>query len=384
MAALAGVALLYWFPVRRWCLHWGATEAEVAQPMSGDVVVPNPNYETTLALTINAPPAAVWPWLLQLGYQRGGLYSYDWLDRLFGFLDRPSANRILPEFQNLNAGDVIPIGRGGGFPVKTVEPLRSLLLAGSSGGTDWMWQLTLAPIDDAATRLISRNRGRLPRTLASVLFMAALEPAAFLMTRRMLIGIKSRAEKADPLLDRFMPAYDVDEHHSIRINAEPEVVLATAARMDLGQSPLIRAIFKMRAWVMGSRQAPLSPKNGLVEDMKRIGWGVLAEVPGHELVMGAVTQPWKADVVFRPLPPDQFASFSAPGFVKIAWTLRADPAVGRQSIFRTETRVWPTDAVARSKFRRYWAFVAPGIIAIRWLLLSPLKTEAERRTPQPS
>jgi hypothetical protein len=122
----------------------------------------------------------------------------------------------------------------------------------------------------------------------------------------------------------------------------------------------------------------------LVEDMKKIGWGVLAEVPGREVVMGAVTEPWEADVVFRPLPPDEFASFRTPGSVKIAWTLRADPAVAHQSIFRTETRVWPTDSVARRKFRRYWTLVAPGIIAIRWLLLAPLKAEAERRSLPPS
>src|SRR6188474_3507164 len=104
ISALAGLGLLCWFPVRRRFLRWGATKAEVEQPMSGDVEVPNPTYETTLAVTIDAAPAAVWPWLLQLGYGRGGLYSYDWLDRLFGFLDAPSANRILPEFQTLNAG----------------------------------------------------------------------------------------------------------------------------------------------------------------------------------------------------------------------------------------------------------------------------------------
>jgi len=379
ITALAGLGLLYWFPVRRWFLHWGATQLEAEQPLSGDVKVPNPTYETTLAITINAPPVAVWPWLLQLGYRRGGLYSYDWLDRLFGFLDAPSANRILPECQTLEAGDVIPIGLGGGFPVSAVDPFRSIVLAGASGETSWMWQLALVPIENGSTRLISRNRGRMSRTLMSTLFMAALEPAGFLMTRRMLIGIKHRVEKADPLLDRFLPAYDVAERHSIRIAADPETVLAAAAKMDLLRSPLIRAIFSARAWFMRSRGTPTSSAHGLVEDMKKIGWGVLAEVPGREVVMGAVTQPWKADVVFRPLPPDEFASFSAPGFVKIAWTLRADPATAHESIFRTETRAWPTDAVARRKFRRYWALASPGIIAIRWLLLSPLKVEAERR-----
>jgi hypothetical protein len=112
-----------------------------------------------------------------------------------------------------------------------------------------------------------------------------------------------------------------------------------------------------------------------------IGWGVLAEAPGREVVMGAVTQPWKADVVFRSLPPDQFAAFNEPGYVKIVWTLRADPIGAHASIFRTETRAVATDAFARAKFRRYWAFLSPGIILIRRALLRPLKAEAERRFP---
>jgi hypothetical protein len=95
--------------------------------------------------------------------------------------------------------------------------------------------------------------------------------------------------------------------------------------------------------------------------------------------MGAVTKPWEANVEFRPLAPDQFAAFNEPGFVKIAWTLRADAKSATDSVFRTETRAVATDAMARTKFRRYWSLLSPGIIAIRWIMLRPLKTEAERR-----
>src|SRR6185295_17709528 len=112
-------------------MNWGATAEEISGPMSGDAKVPKPNYAATLAVTIGAAPADVWPWLVQLGYQRGGLYSYDWLDRLFGYLDRPSAERILPEFQSLKAGDEIPVGRGPGFPVHIADPRRALVLGGN-------------------------------------------------------------------------------------------------------------------------------------------------------------------------------------------------------------------------------------------------------------
>ena len=123
-----------------------------------------------------------------------GLYSYDWLDRLFGYLDRPSATRILPEFQHLNVGDEIPIGRAGGFPIKAVEPRRALVLAGEGDGVAWVWQFGLYPIDAEHTTLVSRNAVRTPITVGSWLFMRIIEPAAFLMTRRMLLGMRERAE----------------------------------------------------------------------------------------------------------------------------------------------------------------------------------------------
>jgi hypothetical protein len=96
--------------------------------------------------------------------------------------------------------------------------------------------------------------------------------------------------------------------------------------------------------------------------------------------MGAVTRPWEANVTFRALPPDDFAAFNEPGYVKIVWTLRADPLTSTESVFRTETRAVATDRSARVKFRRYWSLLSPGIIVIRWLMLGPVKAEAERRS----
>jgi hypothetical protein len=112
---------------------------------------------------------------------------------------------------------------------------------------------------------------------------------------------------------------------------------------------------------------------------RALGWRILADVPDREVVVGAVSKPWEPNVTFRALPPDDFAAFSEPGLVKIAWTLRADPVDGDASVFRTETRAIATDASARSQFRRYWAFASPGIALIRRLSLRPLKRHAERR-----
>ena len=183
----------------------------------------------------------------------------------------------------------------------------------------------------------------------------------------------------DALLDTFMPEYDIVERHRIQVRASATVTFRAAAEIDVEASPIIRAIFRTRELVM--RAHPTRPRapQGLLSAMRTIGWGVLAEIPGREIVMGAVTQPWKADVVFRPLPPAEFAAFAEPGFVKIVWTLRADPVDESTSIFRTETRAIPTDSLSRARFRRYWSFVSPGIVAIRWLLLRPVKRHAERR-----
>ena len=162
--------------------------------MPGDRLVTLPSYETTLGVTIDATPADIWPWLVQMGYRRGGLYSYDWLDRLFGYLDAPSAERILPQWQQLVVGDEIPLGRAGGFPVKAIEPFRTLVLGGYREDVEWSWELALAPDRRGGSRLISRNRVWIPPGIRSRLIMLFIEPAAFVMTRKILLGIKRRAE----------------------------------------------------------------------------------------------------------------------------------------------------------------------------------------------
>jgi len=187
-------AALYWFPIRRWMGRWGTTPSDLSRVMAGDGLIGDPTYSGTMAVIVNARPDDIWPWLVQMGYQRGGLYSYDWLDRLFGFLDRPSATCILPEFQHLAVGDEIPLGRGPGWPVAVMEARRALVLdMRNMGGIDWVWQFGLYPIDEKRTRLVSRSRVR-SRTVWAWLLTSAIEPAGFVMTRRMLLGLKQRAE----------------------------------------------------------------------------------------------------------------------------------------------------------------------------------------------
>jgi hypothetical protein len=174
--------------------RWGASASELSRDMAGDNLLPAWIYSGTMAVSINAPPKDIWPWLAQIGYQRGGLYSYDWLDRLFGFLDRPSATSILPEFQHLAVGDRIPMGQGPSWPVAVAEPPHALVLdMRNTGGLDWVWQFGLYPIDEQQTRFVTRSRVG-TRTMVARLMTYAIEPAGFIMTRRMLLGIKERAE----------------------------------------------------------------------------------------------------------------------------------------------------------------------------------------------
>lgn len=192
--ATAAAITAYMTVIRPWHRRWGVLDDEAVRPMPGDEVVPTPNIQTTRAITINARPQDIFPWLAQMGYQRGGLYSYDWLDRLFGILDQPSTERVLTEFQELKTGDIIPVGRGNGFPVTSLERNQLLVLSGEQEGVAWSWAMALVPLDEIRTRFISRNRIRYPQTPANRLSMLWLNLTAFLMTRKWLLNIKRRAE----------------------------------------------------------------------------------------------------------------------------------------------------------------------------------------------
>jgi hypothetical protein len=183
---------------------------------------------------------------------------------------------------------------------------------------------------------------------------------------------------ADPLLDRFMPAYEVAERHTAYVKAPPDITFAASCDVDLQRSRIIQAIFKGRELALGAKPEATARPRGLVAFTKSLGWGVLAEVPGREIVMGAVTKPWTANPVFRALPPDAFAAFDEADYVKIVWTLRAEPLGPDASLARTETRVIATDPSARKKFRRYWSIFSPGVVLIRRVALQLTKLDAER------
>jgi hypothetical protein len=193
LLALAATAIAFAL-YRRWHLRWGATADEVAASMPGDEFFPGAGFEATRAIRIDAPPEAVWPWLAQVGFGRAGFYSYDLLDNL----GRRSAERIVPGLQALAVGDWIPMMAGRptertAFRVRAFEEPRWMLWA--KPDSSWAWRLE--PAGDGATRLVTRVRCRYSlRDFPGVLLtIPLLELADFPMMRRMLLGMKHRAER---------------------------------------------------------------------------------------------------------------------------------------------------------------------------------------------
>ena len=202
---------VYLLFVRPWHRRWGATDEEVRKGLPGDNLVPHPMLESTRAVTIRAAGRRVWPWLVQLGQDRGGFYSYDWLENLAA-ADIHNADRIVPEMQHLKVGDFVPMAPlewgipTGGFTVAAIEPERAIVwLQGRSqdlraSGTDEggeTWAFVLEEPAEGTTRLILRERkGIKPRKRDVLYYYMFVERQHFVMVRRMLIGIKERAERA--------------------------------------------------------------------------------------------------------------------------------------------------------------------------------------------
>jgi hypothetical protein len=191
--ATAGPAAYVLF-FRRWCLTWGARDDEGAAKLPGDELLPDADLVTTRAVTVEAPPEAIWPWLVQMGSGRGGAYTYDWIENLLG-LNMHSADEILPQYQHLQVGDELPMGPGRpGMTVEVLDPPSTLAIR--LADQNWVWIFALVP-DGESTRLISRNRiATSALSAATRLFYAVfMEPGSLVMERKMLLGIKQRAER---------------------------------------------------------------------------------------------------------------------------------------------------------------------------------------------
>ena len=189
----AGAVAAYVWGVRPWHLRWGATDDEVEEHLIGDELAPSPKLKATHAITINAPATDVWPWLVQMGQTRGGFYSYTWLENLVGCHMR-NADEIDPDWQELKVRDKVWLHpKAPPVEVAAIEPGHAIVLKGWGA-------FVLKPIDAERTRLIIRSQGDYNPDLKNpilnfFLWRVVFEPAHFILERKMLLGIKARAEK---------------------------------------------------------------------------------------------------------------------------------------------------------------------------------------------
>lgn len=189
---MVGAGAVVYAVLREPMLGWGATSGEQARAMPGDDLVPHADLVATRAITIAATPVQVWPWLVQVGIGRAGGYTYDWLERLAG-LDVTSADRIIEELQHLVVGDVIPVDNDGtGLRVMLINPPHVLATRNDEGTWSWTW--TLAPVLDQ-TRLVSRTRMVFTSLANRVSTQVLMVPASLVMERKMLLGLRERAER---------------------------------------------------------------------------------------------------------------------------------------------------------------------------------------------
>lgn len=224
---------------------------------------------------------------------------------------------------------------------------------------------------------------RLVRLLATGVGLASGAYAAWAAVAWYRYGEAGRERnKATPpdLLDEVMPDYEIEERHSVVVEAPAAATFAAARELDIERAPLARAILAVRTLPSRARgHAAAKVHRSLLETTQALGWRVLAHEPGRALALGAYTRPWEPEVVFHGLPPEDFVRFGEPGWVKIVWTLEAEPLGPMRSRFVTRTRVGTTDPTARARFRRYWAVMSPGILLIRRASLPLVKRAAEQR-----
>mgnify|MGYP001070883123 CR=1 FL=1 len=199
LAALTIGANLLGSPLtRRWFTRWGATAEELTRSLPGDELAPSPTIRSTRAITIQAPAEQIWPWLVQMGQGRGGLYSYQRLEN-FARCQIENADRILPELQDLTVGDPIRLGPQGYpyFTVRQILPQRALVLGADpqNPAPPVCWSFNLVEMEPGKTRLIVRSlNGYQPSFANHLMWRWITDPIFFVMERRMLLGIKARAE----------------------------------------------------------------------------------------------------------------------------------------------------------------------------------------------
>jgi hypothetical protein len=401
----------YTFVYRPWFLYWGATEEEIQEVYPGDRFIASPKGQTVRAITIRAPIGDVWPWLVQMGQGRGGYYSYDWLENLFG-LGIYSTHRIVPRWQNPEVGDIIRMSEEGGMMVAILESEEAMVLYGNAatlesrstepdgmlgdGVMDFAstWGFYLKALGKNETRLIVRSWSDWnPGIVGFLAYRVLMEPVHFLMERKMILGIRDRVEdvaeararrEAGQLLNNFLPAYEFDEIYTIVIAATPERVFDMMRAISLGElSTSARVLLSIREFLAGITGEGRGFTHGpsLWNQMLAGDFVLLDETGNTEVVVGWVGRPWRlwGDGDAAISTPGDFIDFNEPGYAKVAANLAVRRIAPGLLEVSTETRIHATDAEARDRFATYWWFIqrGSGLIRTNWLEAIKRRAEAE-------
>jgi hypothetical protein len=370
----------YFLGIRPWHRRWGATDEELRMPLRGDELVPDPGYEHTRAVTVQVPAEDVWPWLAQVGQGRGGFYSYEWLENLAG-CDIHNADRIHPEWQDVKPGDPLAIMRGWGTKLAAVDPGRALVIDG--WGT-----YAIRPTDAHTSRLIARARQ--PKGIGALAYLLTVEIPHFVMERKMLLGLKERAELAAGgpwLIDRVLPDYQYRGRASVLIHASPAEIFRALRAVTLAEMPLAYALGTIR-YLPGllSGRMKRRPDELTRPFVDLIAWPPLAEAPDRELVVGTVGKLHDLlDQQMVPLDsPEAFARFDTPDYEKHAESFRiAGGSDEAGYVLLAEHRTQALGPSARWKFGLYWYLLVgwSGNLLLR-MLLEAVKRRAERASDE--
>jgi hypothetical protein len=333
-----------------------------------------PGYQHTRALTIHAPAEHIWKWLVQIGQNRGGFYSYDWLENLAG-CGINSADCIHPEWQHPRVGDTLAVVQGWGPRMLAIEPGHSLVIE------DW-GAYVLEPIDATSTRLIARARH--PRGLGAVYYALLVEIPHFVMERKMLLGLRDRAERSatSTALDDVLPKFNHVGSVSVNIKAAPSDIFRALHEVTLSEMPLAHLLGSIRylpARLIGRMPSARSEATQPFFDVAaRV---VLADTP-DEVVIGCIGKLHDpVDQRFADIPDaDEFRRYDDPAYQKHAESFRilgGTPDAGYTLLAEHRTQALGADS--RRKFALYWyLLIGWGGNLLLGMLLNAVKRRAER------
>jgi hypothetical protein len=371
-------------------MRWGATKEEATRDLPGDDIVPDA-VVSTRAITIDAPPAAVWPWLVQMGQDKAGFYSYDLLEQLAGARIH-NADRLVPEWQDVAPGDLMRTYRYVqrfeplGWPVVIVSPEQALVVRNLKH--TWSWALVLEAADGGRTRLIARTRASRKGFLGSIAESLLAEPAHLVMEVGVLRGVKHRAERAQAppsTLDGIVPETEFRDVISVTVNASSAAIFAALRNVTAEEMPVAKALGTLRylpGRVLGRNNVAAGAGEPFIAALLKNGTVVLAETPDTELVTGSAGK-YHQLLDQEPQPfttAEEFHSFADPDCQKLVMSLRVEPT-GTRGLNRLvlEHRTQALSDESRRRFRRYWRVIKPTGAFVTKQLLWAVKVRAERQ-----